>query len=58
MVQLVKIFNILLSNTIWPCGYGNANDIVYNIRNAQPVGLVCDYHPLAKLECQPHPFGW
>ena len=36
----------------------NAIDIVYNIRNAQPVGLVGDYHPLAKLECQPHPFGW
>ena len=36
----------------------NAIDIVYNIRNAQAVGLKGDYHPLAKLECKPHPFGW
>lgn len=36
----------------------NAINTVYQIRNAQPVGLVGDYHPLAKLECKPHPFGW
>ena len=33
-------------------------EIVYDIRNAKPIGLVGDYHPLARLECQPHPFGW
>lgn len=33
-------------------------EIVYQIRNSKPVGLVGDYHPLAKLPCQPHPFGW
>ena len=36
----------------------NAINTVYQIRNANPVGLVGDYHPLAKLECKPHPFGW
>lgn len=36
----------------------NAIETVYNIRNAQPVGLVGDYHPLARLTCSPHPFGW
>lgn len=36
----------------------NAIETVYNIRNAKPVGLVGDYHPLARLECCPHPFGW
>ena len=36
----------------------NAINTVYQIRNAQPVGLVGDYHPLAKLEYKPHPFGW
>jgi UDP-N-acetyl-2-amino-2-deoxyglucuronate dehydrogenase len=36
----------------------HAINTVYQIRNAQPVGLVGDYHPLAKLECKPHPFGW
>ena len=32
--------------------------IVYDIRNAKPIGLVGDYHPLAKLPLEPHPFGW
>ena len=36
----------------------NCINIVYEIRNATPVGLVGDYHPLARLECKPHPFGW
>ena len=36
----------------------NCIQIVYDIRNAQPVGLVGDYHPLAKLPMEPHPFGW
>ena len=32
-------------------------EIVYEIRNAKPIGLVGDYHPMARLECPPHPFG-
>lgn len=31
---------------------------VYDIRNAQPVGLVGDYHPMAKYPLTQHPFGW
>lgn len=33
-------------------------EIVSDIRNATPIGLVGDYHPLAKLPLSPHPFGW
>lgn len=36
----------------------NAIHIVYDIRNATPVGCVGDYHPLAKLNLEKHPFGW
>lgn len=36
----------------------NCIQIVYDIRNATPVGLVGDYHPLAKLPVSTHPFGW
>ena len=36
----------------------NCINTVYEIRNAKPIGLVGDYHPLARLECKPHPFGW
>ncbi len=32
--------------------------IVHDIRNAKPVGLVGDYHPLARCPLSPHPFGW
>lgn len=32
--------------------------IVHEIRNAQPIGLKGDYHPLAKLPLSKHPFGW
>ena len=32
--------------------------IVSEIRNATPIGLVGDYHPLAKLPLARHPFGW
>ena len=32
--------------------------IVHDIRNARPVGLVGDYHPLAKMPLAKHPFGW
>lgn len=33
-------------------------EIVSQIRNAVPIGLKGDYHPLAKLPLSPHPFGW
>lgn len=33
-------------------------NIVHEIRNAQPIGLKGDYHPLAKLPLAKHPFGW
>lgn len=33
-------------------------EIVHEIRNASPIGLKGDYHPMARLECTPHPFGW
>ncbi|MDR3327810.1 MAG: Gfo/Idh/MocA family oxidoreductase [Prevotellaceae bacterium] len=36
----------------------NAIEIVYEIRNAKPIGLKGDYHPFAKLPVTPHPFGW
>ncbi len=32
--------------------------IVHDIRNATPVGLKGDYHPLAKMPLAKHPFGW
>lgn len=32
--------------------------MVHAIRTATPVGLRGDYHPLARLEPTPHPFGW
>jgi len=30
--------------------------IVYDIRNSLPVGLKGDYHPLAAIPCENHPF--
>ena len=33
-------------------------ETVSQIRHAEPVGLVGDYHPLAKLPLSRHPFGW
>ena len=33
-------------------------EIVSQIRHAEPIGLVGDYHPLAKLPLAKHPFGW
>ena len=33
-----------------------AVEITHAIRNAQPLGLVGDYHPLAELDLSPHPF--
>lgn len=31
---------------------------VHDIRNTKPIGLVGDYHPLAKYPLTKHPFGW
>src|SRR5574344_58677 len=36
----------------------NCIQIVHNIRNAAPIGLQGDYHPMAKQPLTPHPFGW
>lgn len=36
----------------------NCIEIVSAIRNATPIGLKGDYHPLAKLPLARHPFGW
>ena len=33
-------------------------EIVSQIRNATPIGLKGDYHPLANLPLSKHPFGW
>ena len=33
-------------------------EIVSQIRNSKPIGLVGDYHPLAKMPLAKHPFGW
>ena len=33
-------------------------EIVSQIRNATPIGLKGDYHPLAALPLAKHPFGW
>ena len=33
-------------------------EIVSQIRTSKPIGLVGDYHPLAKLPLSKHPFGW
>ena len=33
-------------------------EIVSDIRHSTPIGLVGDYHPLAKLPLSTHPFGW
>jgi UDP-N-acetyl-2-amino-2-deoxyglucuronate dehydrogenase len=35
-----------------------AINTVYDIRNAEPIGLKGDYHPLAALPLAKHPFGW
>jgi UDP-N-acetyl-2-amino-2-deoxyglucuronate dehydrogenase len=32
--------------------------IVQEIRQSQPLGLVGDYHPFAKLPLTKHPFGY
>jgi UDP-N-acetyl-2-amino-2-deoxyglucuronate dehydrogenase len=34
----------------------NSIEIVTDIRNSHPIGLKGDYHPLAALPCESHPF--
>lgn len=36
----------------------NCIQIVSDIRHSTPIGLVGDYHPLAKMPLTKHPFGW
>ncbi|MBR5784962.1 MAG: oxidoreductase, partial [Bacteroidales bacterium] len=36
----------------------NCISIVHDIRNATPIGLTGDYHPMAKYSLVKHPFGW
>jgi len=36
----------------------NCINIVHSIRNAKPIGLKGDYHPMAKMPLSKHPFGW
>lgn len=36
----------------------NCVQMVHDIRNAKPIGLKGDYHPLAKFPLTKHPFGW
>ena len=36
----------------------NAIQMVHEIRNARPIGLIGDYHPMALKELSRHPFGW
>lgn len=50
--------NILAGNGFRISEARESIQIVSDIRNATPVGLVGDYHPLAKLPLAKHPFGW
>ncbi len=50
--------NILEGNGFRISEAHNCIRIVHDIRNATPIGLKGDYHPLAKLEISKHPFGW
>lgn len=50
--------NILAGNGFGPSDVRNCINIVHTIRNATPVGLKGDYHPLAKFPLTKHPFGW
>ena len=50
--------NILAGNGFGIEDARNAINIVYEIRQAQPIGLKGDYHPMAKFPLASHPFGW
>lgn len=50
--------NILAGKGFGPADVRNCINIVHTIRNATPVGLRGDYHPLAKFPLTKHPFGW
>lgn len=39
------------------CDCRNAIEIVHAIRNTTPIGCVGEYHPLAALPLEPHPFS-
>lgn len=47
---------ILNNNGFGLATAAKAVEMAYNIRNAQPVGLTGDHHPLAELQLTPHPF--
>ncbi|MDD4068500.1 MAG: oxidoreductase, partial [Bacteroidales bacterium] len=48
--------NILAGNGFGLEDARNCIQIVHDIRNATPVGLKGDYHPLCKLPLAKHPF--
>lgn len=50
--------NILSGNGFRISEARNCIQIVEDIRNAKPVGLVGKYHPLAEMPLAKHPFGW
>ena len=50
--------NILSGNGFRISEARNCIQIVEDIRNAKPIGLVGDYHPLAEMPLSKHPFGW
>ena len=52
LVTIVEVEEILVSEA------RPSIEIVSDIRTSTPIGLVGDYHPLAKLPLAIHPFGW
>ena len=56
--NIEKHKQIFLNNGFGIADARNAINIVYDIRNATPVGLKGDYHPMAALPLVKHPFGW
>lgn len=50
--------NILAGNGFGIEDTREAINIVHTIRNATPIGLKGDYHPLAEMPLAKHPFGW
>ena len=49
---------ILAGNGFRICEARPCIETVAAIRHSEPVGLIGEYHPLAKLPLSPHPFGW
>ena len=53
-----KSYQAILDGQGFPLSEAQAAiEIVHNIRHQQPVGLKGDYHPLASLPLERHPFG-